>query len=82
MGAIKPLLNMYIEGINLIIRGINLVKTGPDIGFIPKIGDTSVATPGASGFSGTMPGGSSFTTGGETAGTGGGGGGPEQSLTR
>jgi hypothetical protein len=75
MGAIKPLLNMYIEGINLIIRGINLVKTGPDIGFIPKIGDTSVATPGASGFSGTMPGGSSFTTGGETAGTGGGGGG-------
>ena len=75
MGAIKPLLNMYIEGINLIIRGINLVKTGPDIGFIPKIGDTSVATPGASGFSGTMPGGGGFTTGGETAGTGGGGGG-------
>jgi hypothetical protein len=73
MSAIKPLLNMYIEGINLIIRGINLVKTGPDIAFIPKIGDTSVATPGASGFSGTMPGGGSFTTGGETAGTGGGG---------
>jgi hypothetical protein len=73
MSAIKPLLNMYIEGINLIIRGINLVKTGPDIAFIPKIGDTSVATPGASGFSGTTPGGGSFTTGGETAGTGGGG---------
>jgi hypothetical protein len=73
MSAIKPLLNMYIEGINLIIRGINLVKVGPDIAFIPKIGDTSVATPGASGFSGTMPGGGSFTTGGETAGTGGGG---------
>jgi hypothetical protein len=73
MSAIKPLLNMYIEGINLIIRGINLVKTGPDIAFIPKIGDTSVATPGASGFSGTMPGGQSFTTGGETAGIGGGG---------
>jgi hypothetical protein len=75
MGAIKPLLNMYIEGINLIIRGINLVKPGADLAFIPKIGDTSVATPGASGFSGTMPGGGSFTTGGETAGTGGGGGG-------
>jgi hypothetical protein len=75
MSAIKPLLNMYIEGINLIIRGINLVKPGADIAFIPKIGDTSVATPGASGFSGTMPGGGSFTTGGETAGTGGGGGG-------
>jgi hypothetical protein len=76
MSAIKPLLNMYIEGINLIIRGINLVKTGPDIGFIPKIGDTSApAITGASGFSGTMPGGGSFTTGGETAGTGGGGGG-------
>jgi hypothetical protein len=75
MGAIKPLLNMYIEGINLIIRGINLVKTGPDLAFIPKIGDTSApAITGASGFSGTMPGGSSFTTGGETAGTGGGGG--------
>ncbi len=73
MSAIKPLLNMYIEGINLIIRGINLVKPGADIAFIPKIGDTSVATPGASGFSGTMPGGGSFTTGGETAGTGGGG---------
>jgi phage-related protein len=73
MGAIKPLLNMYIEGINLIIRGLNLVKPGADIAFIPKIGDTSVATPGASGFSGTMPGGGSFTTGGETAGTGGGG---------
>ena len=76
MSAIKPLLNMYIEGINLIIRGINLVKTGPDIAFIPKIGDTSApAITGASGFSGTMPGGGSFTTGGETAGTGGGGGG-------
>jgi len=75
MSAIKPLLNMYIEGINLIIRGINLVKPGADIAFIPKIGETSVATPGASGFSGTMPGGGSFTTGGETAGTGGGGGG-------
>ncbi len=74
MSAIKPLLNMYIEGINLIIRGINLVKTGPDIAFIPKIGNTSVATPGASGFSGTMPGGGSFTTGGETAGSGGGAG--------
>jgi hypothetical protein len=73
MSAIKPLLNMYIEGINLIIRGINLVKPGADIAFIPKIGDTSVVTPGASGFSGTMPGGGSFTTGGETAGTGGGG---------
>jgi phage-related protein len=73
MSAIKPLLNMYIEGINLIIRGINLVKPGADIAFIPKIGETSVATPGASGFSGTMPGGGSFTTGGETAGTGGGG---------
>jgi hypothetical protein len=73
MSAIKPLLNMYIEGINLIIRGINLVKPGADIAFIPKIGETSVTTPGASGFSGTMPGGGSFTTGGETAGTGGGG---------
>ena len=76
MSAIKPLLNMYIEGINLIIRGINLVKPGADLAFIPKIGDTSApAITGASGFSGTMPGGGSFTTGGETAGTGGGGGG-------
>ena len=76
MSAIKPLLNMYIEGINLIIRGINLVKPGADLAFIPKIGDTSApAITGASGFSGTMPGGGSFTTGGETAGTGGTGGG-------
>ena len=76
MSAIKPLLNMYIEGINLIIRGINLVKPGADLAFIPKIGETSApAITGASGFSGTMPGGGTFTTGGETAGTGGTGGG-------
>lgn len=72
MSAIKPLLNMYIEGINLIIKGYNLIPGVKDIALIPKIGAIpTTGSPGASGFSGTMPGGTSFTTGGETAGTGG-----------
>ena len=37
LAAIKPVLNFAIDAINLIIRGINLIKTGPDIGSIPKI---------------------------------------------
>jgi phage-related protein len=72
MSAIKPLLNMYIAGINLIIKGYNLIPGVKDIALIPRIGDIETpAITGASGFSGTTPGGGSFTTGGETAGTGG-----------
>ena len=72
MSAIKPLLNMYIAGINLIIKGYNLIPGVKDIALIPRIGEMETpAITGASGFSGTTPGGASFTTGGETAGTGG-----------
>ena len=58
LGAIKPLLNTAIDGINLIIRGYNAVQFGKDIPYIPKIG----ASVGAPGFSGTMPSGQSFNT--------------------
>jgi hypothetical protein len=37
LAAIKPVLNFAIDAINLIIKGINLIKTGEDIGLIPKI---------------------------------------------
>jgi hypothetical protein len=57
LAAIKPLLNTAIDGINLVIRGLNLIKTGPDIGYLSKIGGGTV---GAGGFSGTTPGGQSF----------------------
>jgi phage-related protein len=65
LGAIKPLLNTAIDGINLIIKGYNLIQFGKDIPLIPKIGDTKA--PSVAGFSGTMPGGASFTTSGTTA---------------
>jgi hypothetical protein len=72
MSAIKPLLNMYIAGINLIIKGYNLIPGVKDIALIPRIGEIETpAITGAAGFSGTMPGGGTFTTGGGTAGTGG-----------
>jgi hypothetical protein len=64
LGAIKPLINFAIDGINLVIRGLNLIKPGADIGSIAKIGDM----PSVAGFSGTTPGGQSFNTG--TASTG------------
>jgi hypothetical protein len=57
LGAIKPMLNTAIDGINLVIRGLNLVKVGKDIPYIGKIGATSITT----GFSGTTPGGQSFS---------------------
>jgi phage-related protein len=60
LAAIKPMLNTAIDGINLIIKGYNLIQTGKDIPAIPKIG----ATTGTSGFSGTTPGGTPFTTSG------------------
>ena len=60
LGAIKPLINFAIDGINLVIRGLNLIRTGDDIPFIKKIGEGG----GPSGFSGTMPDGTSFSSGG------------------
>lgn len=44
LGALKPLLNTAIDGINLIIKGYNLVQWGKDIPLIPKIGAASTAT--------------------------------------
>jgi phage-related protein len=44
LGAIKPLINTAIDGINLLIRGINLVKPGSDIQPIPKIGGSTGST--------------------------------------
>jgi hypothetical protein len=65
LGAIKPLINFAIDGINLVIRGLNLIKPGADIGSIAKIGDM----PSVAGFSGTMPGGQTFNTGTTTTST-------------
>lgn len=67
MGALKPLINTAIDGINLAIKGYNAIQWGKDIPQIPKIGST--ATVGAAGFSGTMPNGTSFSTGGTTTGS-------------
>jgi len=61
LGALKPLLNTAIDGINVIIKGYNAVQWGKDVPLIPKIGATG--TGGAGGFSGTMPNGASFSTG-------------------
>jgi hypothetical protein len=60
LSAIKPLINTAIDGINVVIRGLNLIRTGPDIPFVKKIGESG----GAPGFSGTMPDGRSFSTSG------------------
>jgi hypothetical protein len=67
-GAIKPLINFAIDGINLIIKGYNLIPGVKDIALLPKIG-SSPTTSGTAGFSGTMPGGQSFSTTGGTSGT-------------
>ena len=41
LGAIKPLLNTAIDGINLVIRGLNLINPFSDIPYLPKIGDST-----------------------------------------
>jgi hypothetical protein len=72
LGAIKPLLNTAIDGINLIIQGYNKVTPGKDFPLIPKIGAASTATGPLGNFqmsTGTTLG----TTGTTTAGTTGGG---------
>jgi hypothetical protein len=58
-GAIAPILNAAIDGINAVIRGMNLIKPGSDIPSLSKIGEVK----GAGGFSGTTPGGESFSGG-------------------
>jgi hypothetical protein len=44
LGAIKPLLNTAIDGINLIIRGLNIINPFSDIPYLPKIGTTTGST--------------------------------------
>jgi hypothetical protein len=56
-GAIAPILNAAIDGINAVITGLNLIKGGKDIPKLSKIGEVT----GAGGFSGTTPGGESFS---------------------
>jgi hypothetical protein len=80
LGAIKPLLNTAIDGINLIIQGYNKVTPGKDFPLIPKIGAASTATGALGNFSMstgqvlTTPT-STVSTAGVTTGGGGGGGG-------
>jgi hypothetical protein len=70
LGAIKPLLNTAIDGINLIIKGYNAVQWGKDVPLIPKIGEGSGST--ATGALGnfSMSTGGVMTTTGVTAGGG------------
>lgn len=82
LGAIKPLLNFAIDGINAVIKGINLIKPGADIGLIPKIGTPATGTGALGNYSMstgttmttpavTVPsGGSTSTTGGASGGGG------------
>ena len=56
-GAIAPILNAAIDGINAVITGLNLINPGTDIPKLTKIGAVKAAT----GFSGTTPGGQSFS---------------------
>jgi hypothetical protein len=68
LGAIKPLLNTAIDGINLIIQGYNKVTPGKDFPLIPKIGAASTATGALGNFS--MSTGGVMTTQGVTTGGG------------
>jgi hypothetical protein len=82
LGAIKPLINFAIDGINKLITGINLIKPGSDVPYITKIGAASTATGALGNFSmstgtvATAPttsvtsgiGGTTTTTGGDSRG--------------
>ena len=75
LGAITPMLNTAIDGINLVIRGLNIINPFSDIPYLPKIGSTSVGSSGVpSAISGGGNGGGAtssaggFTGGGSTGG--------------
>ena len=75
LGAIKPLLNTAIDGINLVIRGLNLINPFSDIPYLPKIGDSvgqanfgRASGSGSSSGSGSTGGGITFGGGGTTGG--------------
>ena len=44
LGAIKPLINTAIDGVNFVIRGLNIINPGTDIKYLRKIGDGSTTT--------------------------------------
>ena len=75
LGALKPLINTAIDGINLIIKGYNAIQFGKDVPTIPKIGSTGGATSGTPGFisGGAKTGTGTTGTGTGTTGTGTGG---------
>ena len=77
LGAIKPLLNTAIDGINLIIKAYNAIPFAPNVGLIPKIGGGSGSTVTGSLGNFSMSTGTTMTTpsGASTGGGGGGGGG-------
>jgi hypothetical protein len=63
LGAIKPLLNTAIDGINAIIKAYNQVTPGKDFGLIPKIGAGSTSTGALGNFSMSTGGLTTTTTG-------------------
>jgi hypothetical protein len=79
LGAITPMLNTAIDGINLVIRGLNIINPFSDIPYLPKIGSTSGGSSGVpSAISGGGNGGGASSLGGAFMGggsTGGGSGG-------
>jgi hypothetical protein len=55
LGAIKPLINTFIDGVNLVIKGLNIIP-GVNITPLRKIGDSSSASTGLSaGLYGSTP---------------------------
>ena len=69
LGAIKPLINFAIDGINKVITGINLVKPGSDIKYLSKIGEGSTSTGPLGNFSMSTGGVSTSATKGVTDGS-------------
>jgi hypothetical protein len=80
-GAITPVLNFIIAGINKVIDGLNLVKVGSDIRKISPIGSTGAISSG--GGAGTTAGGAGggFIGGGGVGGGAGGGAGAGSKLS-
>jgi hypothetical protein len=68
LGAIKPLLNFAIDGINKIITAINFIKPGADVPYIPKIGNAPSVSTGALGNFSMSTGTTSTTSTGATSG--------------
>jgi hypothetical protein len=90
LGAIKPLINTAIDGINLLIKGYNAIPFLGNISLIPKIGDSSGSTRTGALGNFSMSTGTTLTTPTVTTGTGvttgltgggGGGGGGGTGLT-